>query len=562
MTTPAALAAIDLVNGLLIPNLKDSLPVVIIFLICQGIHPEIIFELIPHVQISQRQYHAIIMAMTQLRLFASLLPEVKGYKPLTFEEKMSRFMEYPQNKVSRVFADFQNSVLKKMLVQCGFAGTLPFLEFLKKFASNLVLVRTSPLPIFPIGRLFLSPNADLVLLKTALQMQSMIAGVRSSYPEIVSFLAQNKNRLMNLFMVWRNQVVVKQTMYGSLLDIPEPARIHTLFIIGILAVTDHEFIDESLVKFIQNCGDCNSRILYSSKYLDFLQQTCEKFDLMNLQVDDIGRMIKEFSSMRTSTTHFNVSYAIERWSMAFGKIVHGSSPEFEEKTFKLKSSTPIFEVFGILWKVFFQNFSRTFAVSFLPFGNIPWSEGYTRLCTTNFNRIIRDALVYFAFRIGAKNDHAYIKYKLNWNVYFPITTESYGRLIFPTYIRTCKASLERLSCFLRDFWKAHQKPDPNMSDIDYIRWFFSIQGYDVSGRSWIELMNALQNGTELPIVQDGGLSGDFGYLSCPTDPTDLEVQIEYNKNFRKEDGSELQISDYFGGGLQFPPLPPHAYYAL
>jgi len=145
MTTPVALA---IVQAFLTPNLRGGLPFLIMLLMIQGIHPEIIFELIPHFQMSQCQYNAIIMAWTQLRLFASFLPAVKGVKPQTFQGQRSRFRTFPQDKVSRIFVNFQNSVISRILVQCGFAGTLPSLEVVQNFASNLVLVRTSPLPIF------------------------------------------------------------------------------------------------------------------------------------------------------------------------------------------------------------------------------------------------------------------------------------------------------------------------------------------------------------------------------------------------------------------------------
>jgi hypothetical protein len=72
---------------------------------------------------------------------------------------------------------------------------------------------------------------------------------------------------------------------------------------------------------------------------------------------------------------------------------------------------------------------------------------------------------------------------------------------------------------------------------------FSIPKYAPFGRNWVELVDSLQNGTELPRCRDGS-SGDFSYLSCPTVETVPEVQSEYNKNFKKEDGGELQISDY------------------
>lgn len=390
ITTPAA--ALALVQALLTPNLKGSLPFVIMLLMIQGIHPEIIFELIPYVTMTRRQYKAILMARTQLRLFASLLPAVKGDKPQTFQGQRSRFRKFPQDPVSRVFTDFQNSVISRMLVQCGFAGTLPSLEVVNDIVSNLAIVRRSPSAFFPIGQLFLAPNANLVLLKTALQMKMMIEHVRSLYPNIVLLLSHNKTALMNLIMVWTKQVIVKQTIYGTLFDIREPAKMHTLFIFCILAVIDTEFIDESLMLFIQDCGDRNRPSHYFINHLGFLQKNCENFEPMNLQAGNIGRVIELFSSMLTSTTRaFDVIYALKPWSMAFGQIVHDGRHEFEEFTIEQGSSIPIFEVFSRFWDVFFRNFARTFEVSFLPFGNIPWSEGYTRLCTKNFDWIIRIA---------------------------------------------------------------------------------------------------------------------------------------------------------------------------
>jgi len=241
-----------------------------------------------------------------------------------------------------------------------------------------------------------------------------------------------------------------------------------------------------------------------------------------------------------------IEYSLIHWTLGFGHIRWSNKFEFESPTTLLRSQTPIFEVFLTFWEVFFRNFARTFAVSFLPIGNIRWSEGYTRLCATNFDWIIRIAVENFALKIGAKDNHSYLRSKISWlsdREQSEITSASYGRLIFPDGIRNFKMSSEICSCFLKDFWRTHQKPDANMSDIDYIRWLFSIPEYAVFGDSCIKLMDALQNGTELPRCQDGSLS-NFGYLSCITEPVTPEVQSEYNKNFRKEDGSELQISDY------------------
>jgi hypothetical protein len=552
----AHLALIQVIQGLLNPNLRRDLPFVIMLLMIQGIHPEIIFNLIPYVTISRQQYDAIMMAWTQLRLFASLLPGYRDRKPDrepdSYLDQWCTFMRFPQYQISLIFGNFQNSVLKKMLGQFGFAGPLPSFEIVQSLVSNLGIVCRSHSGFFPLKEIFLYPDADLLLLKTALEMQKIIAHVRSSYPGIVSFLVQNENALKNIIMVWRNQVIFKETtLNGKLFDIREhePTTIHTLFNFCILAVIDPLFIDGVLLQFIQNCRNQDILIQDFSNHLDFFEQNCKSFEPVNLQVGDIRMIIELFSSMCTSKTKsFCVRYALRPWSMAFGQIVHDSRNKFDELTIEQESSMPIFQVFSTFWDCFFQNVGRTFDQSFLPFGNLPWSEGYTRLIQVNFDWIIRITVENFAFRIGAKDDHSFLRSNIAW-LSDIIHSGSYRTLIFPDNIGNCKMSGKICSCFLRDFWHAHQKPDPNMSDIDYIRWLFLIPGtFTTFGKSWIELLDALQNRTELPRVQDA-LPDYFGYLSCPTDPTDPtdpEVQKKYD-DFRRQLDKDPEISDYLGG---------------
>jgi hypothetical protein len=538
MNNPASLA---LVKALLTPNLRCDLPFVIMLLMLQGIHPEIIFNLIPYVAISQQQHEAIMMAWTQLRLFASLLPGVRGHKPKSYRAQRCTFMSFPQDRISLIFGKFQNSVLSRMLAQFGFAGPLPSLEVVQNLAANLAVIRMSHCPIFPIWQLFLSPNVDLILLKTALQIQSMLAHFRTTYPDIVSFLAQNENALKNIILVWRNQLSVKETSYGYLYDVEKPVM-NDLFVFCIFAVLSPD-LDQSLAQIIANCGNRNIPFKNIEKHSQFLKDHCQSIEPMIFgDYLDIGQVLECFSSMETSTTRtFQVRYALRHWSMAFGRIVPFDRPEFEEVTIEQGSWMPIFDVFSTFWQAFFLNFLRTFAQSFLPFGNIPWSEGYTRLCTTEFDWIIRIVVGNFAFRIGARDDHAFFKSQTPEYMHIDITSTSYGMFIFPDGIRNRKISTKICSCFLRDFWKAHQKPDPNMSDIDYIRWLFSIHGtFKVFGKNWIDLMDALQNGTELTKIRDGS-KGDFSYLSFPTSPTDPEVQKDYDENF----GREPKIGDFF-----------------
>jgi hypothetical protein len=416
MTTPTVLA---LVQALLTLNLRDSLPIMIMLLMIQGIHPEIIFELIPYVTMSQKQYDTIIMAMTQLRLFASFLPAVKGVKHRSFLDQRRIFSTFPQDQVSRVFANFQNSVLSGMLNKFGFAGILPSLEVVQHLVSNLAVVRTSPLPIFPIGQLFLSPNADLVLLKTALQMQIMIAHVRSSYPDIVSFLVQNENAMRNIILVWKKQVNAYELVYDRQSHLPEPKKITIIFAFCILAVIDPNFIDVHLADFINSCGNSYVPLYFSQKYHDFLIEQDPQFECLidshRGSCSTMRRMCGFFYSMKSSDVPGKmIEYSMNDWNLGFGHIRCSNQFEFESPTTLLRSQNPIFEVFTTFWNIFFRNFARTFAVSFLPIGNIRWSEGYTRLCATRFDWIIRIAVENFALRIGAKNNHRYLRRKISW----------------------------------------------------------------------------------------------------------------------------------------------------
>ena len=407
------------------------------------------------------------------------------------------------------------------------------------------------------------------LANIALIMQIIITDVRSTYPVIVDFLRQNPIAQNNIITVWINQVRIKQVYYGvsfastgSLYDILEPAKMNDLFAFLLLAVIDPEFIDKNLAELIQNQGNLTASMQITKNHSEFLMKHCKLIESMiSGYFLDIPKVIEFFSSVTTSETRrFIVRYILRQWSMAFGQIVHSGEPEFEEVNIEQESSVAIFDTFSTIWRAFFQNFERTFAVSFLPFGNISWSEEkYTRLFTTKMSLIISHVIGYFAFQIGVNDDHAFFKSRTPEYLHSAITSFSYGMYIFPDGIRKCNNISQQLcSCFIRDFWHAHRKPDPNMSDIDYIRWLFSIDGnFKDFGKNWIDLMDALQNGTKLPRIQ-GGSSSNYTYLSFLKVPTDAEVQESYDKTFRQQLGRDPIISDYFEGGTAVPPLPPHA----
>jgi len=536
-------AAIALLQLLLTHNFRDSLPFIIMTLVIQGIRPESIFEFLIYFNLNYQQYRAIRMAMMQLRLYASMLPAIKGCRHISYQNRRRMIRQNPQHPVSQLFESFQQRVLLIALNKNGFVGDLQFIKELTHFIYKLADIPPHS-RIFSVSRLFLLPDVDLNLMKIAFEMQKIIEHTRLSYPEIVFFFTQNENALRNIILVWKNQVSACKLVYDSQYPLTEPIKMSILFVFCIIAVIDSNSIDKHLAEFIKSYGNSNIPLQISQKYQEFILEQ----DNCLIHQFDIREICSLFSSMKSSNDRGSmIEYSMIQWSLGFGHIGYSNQFEFESPIAFLRSHMPIFGVFANFWEVFFRNFARTFVVSFLPFGNILWSEAYTRLCATNFDWIIRIAVENFALRIGAKDDHSFLRKKISWMSNRPhseITTASYGGLIFPDTIRNRRMSSEICSCFIQDFWRAHRKPDPNMSDIDYIQWLFSIPEYAVFGRSWVELMNDLQNRKELPKILDGS-SGNFRYLSCTTSQIDLEIQKNYDENFGRQLGREPKISDYF-----------------
>jgi hypothetical protein len=358
-------ALLAFVQGLLTPNLRADLRFWIMLLMVQGIHPEIIFALIPYVTISRQQHEAIMMAWTLLREFSSILPGVRGVKPRIPLQQMILYRRVPLDRVSLIFRNFQNSVLSRMLTQCGFAGTLPSFEIVRRLGLDLAVFQSVHSSLFPIKRLFLISNHRLHLLKTALQMQEMIEHIRLFSPDIVSFLAQIENAMNNIIIVWNNQVIVKQYLYlyGQQVHYQKDVKMNQLFAFLILAVIDPHFIDESLAQIIANCGNWNVPFTNIQKHSQFLKVHCQSIEpMISGHFLDIGQVLDCFSSMLTfSGRSFQVRYELRYWSMAFGRRIPFGNPKFEELNIVQESWVPIFDAFSRLWDVFFRNFSRTFA---------------------------------------------------------------------------------------------------------------------------------------------------------------------------------------------------------
>lgn len=386
-------------------------------------------------------------------------------------------------------------------------------------------------------------------LGTALDLQTLINEIRSSYPDIVAFLQKNPNAFENIILVWKKQVTVHLNIYGTMVDTRVIPTIHDMFIFVMVAVIHPDFLDESLNDFIQKSGDLSKQMKYYLDHQqDFLKKHCKSELGFIFYSKDIRRIIEHMTEACTSSKReeFKFRYSLSPWSMFFGDIDYSEPGQFGRLSVDLGSSEPIFSVFERLLKVFFENFQKTFEVSFRPVGNIKWREAYTSVFTVSISNTISIAIPNFAQNVDGKNAHAYLKKE---NAYYQdsnphqrsmgeIDWASYHALLFPAWTSWI------LKCFLEDFWIAHRKQDPRMTDLEYLSWFFSIPEYAPLSQFPMRLISALSDGTELPRCIDGPIF-DYSHLSRPTVPAPPEDISDYENFFREPLGRGPRISDYF-----------------
>lgn len=380
-------------------------------------------------------------------------------------------------------------------------------------------------------------------LGTALALQTLIFFIRSSYPDIVAFLQQNPNALENMFLVWKKQVTVRLNVYGKMVDTRVIPTIHNMFFVVMLAVIYPDFLDESLDVFIQSSGKLSRGInFFCGNHQEFLEEHFKSERGFNFCSRDILQFLEHMTKACTSLKRekFNFTYSLNPWSMFFGDIDYSEPGQFGRLSVDLESSEPIFSVFESLLKGFFDNFQKTFEASFRPVGNIKWREAYTSVFTVSISNIISRAIPNFAFKIDSGNEHQYLmaedhSYRdgkmgdPNW--------ASYHALLFPAWIRWI------LKCFMEDFWIAHRKQDPRMTEVEYLSWFFSIPEYAPCSGSPMKLISALSDETKLPRCIDRPIF-DYHHLSRPTEPAPPNDISDYEKFFREPLGRVPMISDY------------------
>lgn len=143
MTTETVSA---LVKSLLTMRIWNSTTILIMLLMFQDIHPNILYELLPHFQMSHRQVRNIILATIQFRLFCSFI-----FRDIVELKHLSYFIrKNPHHWVSRQHYVFRKSIFFNLLKKSGFDGTLKCTgHAVRDFISNFVVFRRSP--IFPIG---------------------------------------------------------------------------------------------------------------------------------------------------------------------------------------------------------------------------------------------------------------------------------------------------------------------------------------------------------------------------------------------------------------------------
>lgn len=368
MNTPAATAAAIPAAAALVQSfftLKGwhRLPIVIMLLMLQDIHPKIIYELLPHFHLKRRQIRNIILAMMQLRLFSSsFLPNQSDLSHRSDPSHGSYCMRVITIRI-RQLTFFRSRIFGFLLQKSGFESTMEYTgHAVRDFISSFVVFRT--IPIFRIGIVFISSDDDLFCLKTACDMICLFKHVRSSYPKIVSFLAQNQENVQMIIMLWKTQMSAKEKSYyrrgkhtherysGDITIHP----IHDLFVVCILAITHPEFIDGRLLKYIETFGDQTELPEDSCdpKYTDFIRHECKTWDLQFVGYLKMKSMIRVFSRIPNSDDPHGAKYELNPSK---------EDPQFECLTVVVERQFPMLRVFTTFLNLFLKNFTRTFEES-------------------------------------------------------------------------------------------------------------------------------------------------------------------------------------------------------
>ena len=363
MTTETVSA---LVKSLLTMRIWNSTTILIMLLMFQDIHPNILYELLPHFQMSHRQVRNIILATIQFRLFCSSI-----FRDIVELKHLSYFIrKNPHHWVSRQFYIFRKRIFFNLLKKSRFDDTLKYTgHAVRDFISNFVVFRRSP--IFPIGQLFSSQNSDLICLKTACEMIVLFEQMRSSYPQIVSFLAQNQGNVQRIILIWKTQMCIKEKSYyksrkhchvtysGNITVHP----IHEFFVFCILAITHPEFIDGRLMRYIQTFGDRTELPEDSCdpKYTDFFRKNCVTWTLQFVEFRSKS-LISAFSRMYNSDGPHGVKYELNP-TPATSSFYQKDDHQFECLTMEVERQYPMLRVFTTFLNLFLKNFARKFEES-------------------------------------------------------------------------------------------------------------------------------------------------------------------------------------------------------
>lgn len=376
MNTSAAYAAtiVHFVQGFSSLKVWNSFQIVIILLMLQGIHPNIIHELLHHFQMKNHQVRDIILAMMQLRLFSSsFLLDISGVRECSYEQKCRMIRQNPQHRVSRLFNGFRSSVFAILIKKGGFENSLKHIgHSVRDFISNFIVFRMNPIFPFPglfLSGLFLSGDMDRICIRTACEMNAMVLLMRSSYPEVFSLLAQNEIAFQRIILVWKTQMCIMEKRYvkskkhcyaiysGDITD----HLINDLFIFCMLAITDPRFIDKKIFFFIKNFGNRTELLEdpYNSKYLEFLRKNCKNSELKLLQpCDGIGKVIGTFSRMPDYDGAHSVKYTLQPGTVT-SRLYRIDESKFECLTMEVERHYPILRVFTKFLEVFLHNFAKT-----------------------------------------------------------------------------------------------------------------------------------------------------------------------------------------------------------
>jgi hypothetical protein len=523
---------------LLTPEYRKSLPIVMMILMMQGIHHDVIFQLISSLELTASQFQSLVLASFQMRVFLELTGLFKSHQVLL---NRTRKRTYRQTSYVHFFDYFKQNLVKKMLQRLQFCGDLPLIYAEPVFPSLKKLIDfQDSLP--PIYRELLSLSISerrLILLKNAVELQKMIVCMREENSVLASFFRRNPNAVFNVVLCWVQQVssyeMTPQNLFKSSKDFKRTPMDFSMIVI-LVAVIYPNFLDDVLSRYVNSAGgDYQHKI--SSDYVELIIALLNStgtilpdYDCWFNSGDFLG-LIQMMSSMRFPDSDYSRIIRMESWSFLFGHIESRGYDIFHTASTNLfRDGFLVLDVLQSFCLAFFSNLRDSFPVLVI-IGNHRWEIEKTIFLEESLGSVVINAISQFAYNMGkydGRTSHTWLKIEMrrrlehiemrrwledgidcftpmssagmNHQLTEEITPDLYKSVLFPTPFVTHN---DLASFFVYKFWKEHPRLDAMMPDLEYLHWLLDdAEHLSPSPIEFLEILASRRGMGELPEIPD------------------------------------------------------------